>query len=137
MDLYRGINKYKRDYEPRSSLVKNEKGELLADSHNILNRWENYSSQLLNVYNVSDVRKIEIHTAELLLSGSCSLEVEIAIATFRKFKSSGLGLFPAVLIHAGSEDHELISCIWSKEELPDEWKELIIVPVHKKGDKTN
>ena len=24
--------------------------------------------------------------------------------------------------------------IWNKEELPEEWKELIIVPIHKKGD---
>ena len=27
--------------------------------------------------------------------------------------------------------------IWNKEELPDEWKELIIVPIYKKGDKTD
>jgi hypothetical protein len=36
------------------------KGDLLADSHNILNRWKNYFSQLLNVHRVSDVRQIEI-----------------------------------------------------------------------------
>jgi hypothetical protein len=40
--------------------VQDEKGDLLADSHNILNRWKNYS-QLLNVHRVSDVRQIEIH----------------------------------------------------------------------------
>jgi hypothetical protein len=32
--------------------VKDENGDLLADSHNILNRWKNYFSQLLNVHNV-------------------------------------------------------------------------------------
>jgi hypothetical protein len=26
--------------------------------------------------------------------------------------------------------------IWSKEELPHQWKESIVVPIHKKGDKT-
>jgi hypothetical protein len=25
--------------------------------------------------------------------------------------------------------------IWNKEELPDQWKESTIAPVHKKGDK--
>jgi hypothetical protein len=28
--------------------VKDENGDMLADSHNILNRWKNYFSQLLN-----------------------------------------------------------------------------------------
>jgi predicted CopG family antitoxin len=34
-DLYRGINYFKRGYQPRSKLVKDENGDLLADSHNI------------------------------------------------------------------------------------------------------
>ena len=34
------------------------------------------------------------------------------------------------------EIHKLIISIWNKEELPDEWKESIIVPIYKKGDKT-
>jgi hypothetical protein len=27
--------------------------------------------------------------------------------------------------------------VWNKEEFPDQWKKNIIVPVHKKGDKTD
>jgi hypothetical protein len=49
-DLYRGINEFKRGYQPRNKLVKDENSDLLADSHNILNRF-NYFSQLLNVHN--------------------------------------------------------------------------------------
>jgi hypothetical protein len=43
-DLYRGINELKRGYQLRNNLVKDENGDLLADSHNILNRWKNYFS---------------------------------------------------------------------------------------------
>ena len=32
--------------------------------------------------------------------------------------------------------HKLIIVIWNKKELPEEWKESVIVPTHKKGDKT-
>jgi hypothetical protein len=39
-DVYRGINEFKRGYQPQSNLVKDENGDLLADSHNILNRWK-------------------------------------------------------------------------------------------------
>jgi hypothetical protein len=35
-----------------------------------------------------------------------------------------------------SEIHRLICCIWIKEELPQQRKESIIVPIYKKGDKT-
>jgi hypothetical protein len=42
--LYREINEFKRDYQPRINLVKDENGDLLADSCNILNEWKNYTS---------------------------------------------------------------------------------------------
>jgi hypothetical protein len=34
-DLYRWVIEFKRVYEPRSSLVKYESSDLLADSHNV------------------------------------------------------------------------------------------------------
>jgi len=49
---------------------------------------------------------------------------------------------PAELIKAGGRAircaiHKLTISIWNKEELPEEWKESIIVPIHKKGDKAD
>ena len=35
------------------------------------------------------------------------------------------------------EIHKLINSIWNKDEMREEWKELIIVPIYKKGDKTD
>jgi hypothetical protein len=43
-DLYRGLNEFKRGYQLRNNLVKDENGDLFADSHNIFNRWKNYFS---------------------------------------------------------------------------------------------
>jgi hypothetical protein len=42
--LYRSINEFKKGYQPRTNLVKDEKGDLLADPYNIMNRWMNYFS---------------------------------------------------------------------------------------------
>jgi di/tripeptidase len=62
-DLYRGLNEFKRGYQPRNNLVKHKNVHLLADSH-ILNRWKKNFSQLLNVYSISNVKQTEIHTAK-------------------------------------------------------------------------
>jgi hypothetical protein len=121
----------------------NENGDLLADFHNILNRW-NYFSQLLSVHNVSDVRQKEVHVhmTEPLEPGPSRLEVDTAIAKFKKYKSLGSDQISAELIQGGGEIllsaiRKFINFVWNKEELPDQWKESIIVPIHKKGDKTD
>jgi hypothetical protein len=127
-DLYRGINDFERGYQPRNKLVKDENGDLHADSQNIWNKCKNCFSQLMNVHTVSDVRQIKVHMAEPLVPG---LEVEITIAKLKMYKSPGSDQIPAELIQTGGEMllsviHKLINSIWNKEELPDQWKESII-----------
>jgi hypothetical protein len=41
-DLYRGITEFKKGYQPKTNLVKDERGDLLADPQKILTRWKNY-----------------------------------------------------------------------------------------------
>ena len=91
---------------------------------------------------VKDVRQAEIHTAEPLVPEPSASEVELAIDKLKSHKSPGIDQIPAELIKAGGrtiylEIHKLIISIWKKEKLPEEWKESIIVPIHKKGDKTS
>ena len=91
---------------------------------------------------VKDVGQAEIHTAEPLVPEPSASEVELAIAKLKSHKSPGTDQIPAELIKAGGgttcgEIHKLIISIWKKEKLPEEWKESIIVPIHKKGDKTD
>jgi hypothetical protein len=65
--VYSGINIFKKCYQPGTNLVKDDKGDMLADSHNILTSRKNYCCHLLNVHEVNDVRQTEIHTAEPLV----------------------------------------------------------------------
>jgi hypothetical protein len=37
-DLYRGINDFKKGYQPRTMIAKDENGDLVADSHSIMAR---------------------------------------------------------------------------------------------------
>jgi hypothetical protein len=61
---------------------------------------------------------------------------------FKKAYDSDSDQILAELKQAGGETlvsaiHKLINSIWNKEALPDQWKESIIVPIHKMGDKTD
>jgi hypothetical protein len=67
-----------------------ENGDLLADSHNILNRWKNYFSKLLNMHNVSDVTQTEVYITEPLISYPIYFDVEIDIAKLKKIYISRL-----------------------------------------------
>jgi hypothetical protein len=87
------------------------------------------------VHSVSEVRQIEIHTAESLAPDPSHFEVEIAVARFRKYKSPSSYQIPAELIQAGG--HKLINSIWNEEELPYQWKEYISLPIYCKGNKTD
>jgi hypothetical protein len=54
------------------------------------------------------------------------------------YRSLGIDQITSELISAVSEtlseNHTLINSVWNKEELPQQWKESIIVPTYKKGD---
>ena len=113
---------------------------MVIDSHSILAKWRSHFSQLLNVHGVNNVRQTEIHTAEQLMPELSAFEVEWAIEKLKSHKSPGIDQIPAELIKAGVEQFAMRSinllflfgirrnCLR---------KESIIVPIYKKGDKTN
>jgi hypothetical protein len=96
--LYRGISDLKKGYQPRTNVVKDEKGDLVADSHSILARWRNHFFQLLNVHGVNDVKQTEVQTAEPLVPEPNDSEVEMAIEKLKRHKSPGIDQIPAELI---------------------------------------
>jgi len=99
--LCRGINDFKKGYQTRTNIVKDDKSDFVADSHSISARWRNYFSQILNVHGVNDARQTEIHTTEPLVSKPSASEVELAIEKLRNHKSPGFDQIPAELIKAG------------------------------------
>jgi hypothetical protein len=140
--LYRGINEFKEGYKRRINIINDENGNLLADPQSVLNRWKNFFNQVLNIHGVHNVRQKDKQKTEPLLPEPSFVEVETAIGKLKGYKSPGTDQILAELIKAGGETlcskiHKLICSIWNKKELPQQWKESIIVPIHKKGDKTD
>jgi hypothetical protein len=70
------------------------------------------------------------------------IKAEIAVGKLKRYKSLGTDQLLAELIKAGgetfcSEIHKLIHSVWTKEELPQQWKESNILPINRKGGKTD
>ena len=99
--MYRGINDFKKGYQPRTSIVKDKKCGLVTDSHSILAKWRNPCCQELNVHGVNDIRQIEIQTAEPLVPKPSAFEAEMAIEKLKRNISPGIDQIPAELIKAG------------------------------------
>ena len=75
--MYRGISYFKKGYQPRINIVKDENGDLITDSHSIMARWRNHFSQLLNVHGVNNARQTEIQTAEPIVPEPSVFEFEL------------------------------------------------------------
>jgi hypothetical protein len=87
------------------------------------------TNQVLNIHGFHDDRQMDKHMAETLIPEPSLVEVEI---TIHKYPANDQ--IQTELIKAGgeilcSEVHRLIYSIWNKEELPQQWKESIIVPI--------
>jgi len=98
--LNRDISDFKKGYRPRNLTVKDEKCDLVTDSHITLTRWSKHFSQLLNLHGVNDVRQTEIHTAGSLVPKPNAFEVEMAIEKLKRHKSPGTDQIPAEFINS-------------------------------------
>ena len=90
----------------------------------------------------NNVKQTEIHTTEPLVPEPSAFGVELAIEKINSHISLGTDKIQAELIKTGGRTirgqiQKLIISVRNKEELPEEWKQSIIVPFYKKGDKTD
>ena len=113
--------------------MQDKKGYLVTDCKEFWTDGGNIFFQLLNVHGV-DVRQTEIHTAEPLELALSAFDIEMAIEKLERHNSPSIDQIPGELIKRRgrkihSETHHHINSIWNKEELPEEWK-LIIVPIY-------
>jgi hypothetical protein len=102
-NVYRGINEFKKGWQPKINIIKDENSNLLEDAQGVLNRWRNFFNQVLNVHRVHDVRQIDIHMAEPLVPEPSLVEVEISVGKLKRYISVGTDQTLAKLIKGGGE----------------------------------
>jgi hypothetical protein len=75
--------------------------DVLAESRNILKKWNIYCLQLLNVYGIDYARLTEMHTAESLTPDHSSSEIHIPTEKLKRYEFPGNVQIPAELTQAG------------------------------------
>ena len=103
--------------------------------------WKEYFDKLLNTEKPRELIKkgnkdiSEVEAEELTLK-----DVKKAIRSLKNNKAAGTdGIHPELIKYGGNKllnrMYELVRQIWEEERIPEEWKEIIIVPIHKRGDR--
>ncbi|XP_062710555.1 uncharacterized protein LOC134288750 [Aedes albopictus] len=144
--FYQKLNASRNGFVPRAEICRDEDGGLLTDGREVIERWKQYFDQHLNgVENVGtgahgNGRNDDASAAEDGNEPTPTLrEVKDAIHQLKTNKAADKDGIAAELIKMGPERlatclHRLIVRIWETEQLPEEWKEGVICPIHKKGD---
>ena len=73
--MCKDISDFKKGSEPRTSIVIDEKGDMVTDFHSISARWRNHFCQLLNIHGINDARQTAIHTAKPLVPDPSAFEL--------------------------------------------------------------
>jgi len=139
--FFERLKKFRNGFRPSTGNIRSAAGDQLTDPHQILERWKEYFEDLLNAPLPADPLPHVEPMAGPFEEPPISLEeVKKAVDRLRSRRASGVDELPAELWkHGGKEAceilHTLISKVWVSEELPDQWKEALVVPLHKKGDR--
>jgi endonuclease/exonuclease/phosphatase family metal-dependent hydrolase len=142
--FYQKLNASRKGFVPRAEMCRDKDGRILTDDREVTERWKQHFNEHLNgvqeedqdgeggdVVGAANDEDVPPPTIE---------EVKDAIKQLKNNKSAGKDGIGAELIKMGPDKlakclHRLIVRIWDTEQLPEEWKDGVISPIYKKGDK--
>jgi len=145
-EAYKLVRQLTGGFKSRGRAIKDKEGQLLTSPDAIKNRWTEYASELYRKQQqcdyemIADLKRRSCDEDETDMNNNILREeVAAAVKKLKDNKSPGVDEIPAELIKAGGEDmisalHQLLNCIWEKEQWPTEWTKSILVTIPKKGD---
>ena len=143
--FYQLVNNIRGEFNPRTIACKNENGEMIRDTEDVLIRWREHFKTLLKGTDneketVMNNSMPTINDAEEEHNPPTPYEIELAVKKLNNNKSSGPDGIKAELMKINETKlnkalHDIICTIWTQEQMPTEWEEGSVCPIYKKGDK--
>lgn len=143
-DFYRKIRYFKKGFTPRTYGVKNKEGNMLTEKQQVIERWREYFYELLNVKKRDETtnqnEEITYYHVQPNVEPPTREEVKNAVKALKSNKAPGKDEITAEILKKGGNVvteklWDIMLKIWEKEEIPAEWQEAVVVPIHKKGEK--
>lgn len=143
-DFHNAVRFFQKGFCPKVLGVKDKEGKIVGDAKTILKTWKDYFRELLNSENVSyenDQEDPESRNDQETVEPTPTLEeIENVVKKLKNGKAAGEDGIPVELIKYGGRPmikllHNIIVKVWDLEIMPKEWKEAVIIPIYKKGDK--
>jgi len=141
--MYQRVNQFKKGYQHTFSIIRNKKGELAMNTKEKAEIWKECFDKLLNTEDQRELIKKgnkEISEAEDEVEELTMEDVKKATRNLKNNKVVETdGIHPELITYKGNKllkrMYELVRQIWEEKRIPEEWKEIITVPIHKRGDR--
>lgn len=147
-NFYKDIKTIRKKKEETTTYIKDKEGNLISTEEEKVIRWRQYFEEILNegTNRMQEKDREEISETRTPKNEDINMptteEIEEIINMMKNNKSPGKnGITKENLKYGGNilkeEIHKIICRIWETEEMPTTWKEALILPIFKKGDKRN
>jgi len=140
--FYKKLKAPQNDFVPRDEMCRSSDGSLLTDECEVIERWRQHFDEHLNgaEEQAAEIGDISIASNEEAVPTPTMNDVKEAIKQLKNNKAAGKDGLPPELFKFGPGKlvrlvHRIIVKIWEMEQLPEEWKDGVICPIYKKGDK--
>jgi len=141
--MYQTVNQFKKGYQHKFSIIRNKNREMAMNTKEKVEIWKEYFDILLNTEEPrelikkgnKEIGKVEVEVEELTIE-----DVKKAIRNLKNNKAAVTdGIHSELIKYRGNKllnkIYELVRQIQEEERVCEEWKETIIVPIHKRGDR--
>ena len=142
--IFEKVRKITGKSNPKLSSIRNKQNEVLVENAEIKKRWKEHFQDLYNQadnLNTDVLADLPSNNQDEIFPDFLQEEIAQAIHSLKKDRSPGIDNITSEMIQASGEEGvkiftNLINKIHELEECPEDWGKAIIVPIHKKSDKS-
>ena len=138
-DIFKKMRDTKGTFHAKLGSIKDRNGMDLAEAEDIKKRWQEYTEELYkkDLHDPDNHKGVITHTH--LQPDILECEVRRALGSITRNKTSGGDGIPVELFQILKDDavkvlHSICQQIWKTQQLPQDWKRSVFIPIPKKGN---